>query len=360
MGLHQPPQGPGPSIKRLKKGELLFAEGENSRAMYLIRKGIIRLFKKKGESQIELDTIRSGSVLGELAFLDGNPRSASAEAITEVEVVEVSGPTFQAVLDKMPEWLKLLLKTIVGRLRTASNRIRQLESASVAYEYGDKGSSAKFIFLSRHDVLKVLSVIFLSGLRGKQETAGLEVREALLNRYGNQIFGIPVSKLNSVLDVLCQAGIIELVESADQPDKFVLKDMPFLEQLIGYLNEENLSEPKKRHDITTPGFVIMGFIAKHLPKYQKDANGGVIKINVAEIHKAEVKEDGRESFRMDQFAELVTLGYATQLELKSGSEAYTIVHPDDFNKAFRFQKVVKMVEALNDQKQKASGGYKVA
>lgn len=359
MGLHQPTQNTGPAVRKLKKGELLFAEGENSRAMYIIRKGIVRLFKKKGDSQIELDIIRSGSVLGELAFLDGNPRSASAEAITEVEVVEVSGPTFQAVLDKMPEWLKLLLKTVVGRLRTASNRIRQLETASVAYDYGEKGTATKFIFLSRHDTLKILSIIFLSALRGKQEPTGLEVRELLLNRYGNQIFGIPASKLNSVLDVLCQAGMIELVENNDQPDKFVLKDMPFLESLITYLNEENLNEPKKRHDISNPGFVIMGYLAKHLPKYQKDANGGVIKVNVAEIHKAEVKEDGRESFRMDQFSELVTLGYASQIEMKSGSEAYTIVHPDDFTKAFRFQKVVKMIEALNEQKQKG-GGYKAA
>src|SRR6185437_5111604 len=106
----------GPQVRRLKKGELLFAEGENSRAMYLIRAGMIRLYKKKGESFIELDTVHSGQILGELAFLDGNPRSASGEALTDCELIEISGPTFQQVLVKLPDWLKILMKTIVGRL----------------------------------------------------------------------------------------------------------------------------------------------------------------------------------------------------------------------------------------------------
>src|SRR3954469_11463229 len=113
-----PPAGaaaPGPQTRRLKKGETLFAEGENSRAMYYVKSGMIRIFKKKGDSSIEIDTIRSGQILGELAFMDGNPRSASGEALTDCELTEISGPTFQAVFNQMPEWLKILLKTIVGR-----------------------------------------------------------------------------------------------------------------------------------------------------------------------------------------------------------------------------------------------------
>jgi len=51
----------------------------------LVKTGMIRLFKKKGDSQIELDTIHSGQVVGELAFLDGNPRSASGEALTDCD-----------------------------------------------------------------------------------------------------------------------------------------------------------------------------------------------------------------------------------------------------------------------------------
>src|SRR4051812_30131845 len=147
----------GPQPRKLKKGELLFAEGENSRAMYFLKTGMIRIFKKKGDANIEIDTVHSGQVLGELAFLDGNPRSASGEALTDCELMEISGPTFQAVLQNMPDWLKILLKTIVGRLRTASTRIRQLETASTAYDYNDKDGkrSSHYVYLSPIDVLKI-------------------------------------------------------------------------------------------------------------------------------------------------------------------------------------------------------------
>src|SRR4051812_22223696 len=109
---------------QLKKGELLFSEGEKSRAMFLVKSGAIRLFAKRGTSDVEIETIRSGRLLGELAFLDGNPRSVSGEALTDCELVEVSGPTFVEVLHKTPDWLKILLKTIVQRLRAATARIR--------------------------------------------------------------------------------------------------------------------------------------------------------------------------------------------------------------------------------------------
>src|SRR5437016_4773544 len=103
------PSGNQPTpTTRLAKGQLLFSEGDKSRAMYLLKSGSIRLFMKRGNSDIEIDIIRSGQILGELAFLDGNPRSVSGEALTDCELVEISGPAFMEVLGKAPEWLKIL------------------------------------------------------------------------------------------------------------------------------------------------------------------------------------------------------------------------------------------------------------
>ncbi|HAR41840.1 MAG TPA: hypothetical protein DCS07_04300, partial [Bdellovibrionales bacterium] len=174
-----PAPAPAQTARHLKKGELLFAEGENSRAMYFLKTGMLRIFKKKGESHIEIDTIHSGQVVGELAFLDGNPRSASGEALTECDLVEVSGPVFQDVLTKMPDWLKILLKTVVARLRTASTRIRQLESASVAVDYSDKDGkrNSHYVYLSPIDVLKIASGILLVCARnGAGVPGGVTVR----------------------------------------------------------------------------------------------------------------------------------------------------------------------------------------
>src|SRR5689334_7132609 len=71
-----PATNAAPKTRRLTRGETLFAEGENSRAMYFIKSGMVRIFKNKGSAKIELETVHSGQLLGELAFLDGQPRSA--------------------------------------------------------------------------------------------------------------------------------------------------------------------------------------------------------------------------------------------------------------------------------------------
>lgn len=325
-------------IRRLKRGELLFAEGESSRTMYLLKSGMIRIFKKKGDACIEIDTVHSGQILGELAFLDGNPRSASGEALTDCELLEISGPTFVQTLSEMPQWLKIMLKTVVGRLRTASTRIRQLESSSTAVDYSDKSGkrAMNYVFLSPIDVLKVLSAILLVGARH-----GTTLRVGLVNRYANQIMGIPAAKISAIFDALSQVGILS-EPGTEKDSKTVLKDIDTLEELIAYMNEENLSEASKRHDMTPRSFLMMSLIAKNLNRFPKDEESGLSKVNLAEI--------ADKDFRMDDFLLIATLGYATAPDMKSSSEIFTYLDPDRFARSTRLQQFVMIVHSINDQK----------
>ena len=77
-----------------------------SRSMYFLKSGMIRIFKKKGDSQIEIDTIHAGQIIGELAFLDGNPRSAGGEALTDCTLVDISAQNFIETMAKLPDWMK--------------------------------------------------------------------------------------------------------------------------------------------------------------------------------------------------------------------------------------------------------------
>ncbi len=348
-----PPSGtaaaPGPQAFKLKKGTLLFSEGDSSRAMYFLKAGMIRIFKKKSDSAIEIDTIHSGQVVGELAFLDGNPRSASGEALTDCELVEISGPTFQSVLAKMPDWLKILMKTIVGRLRSSSTRIRQLETASSSMDYSDKDGKKNYIYLGSTDVLKLCSAILLVAARnGIKKPEGIELRPHLLVRYGNQIIGVPAAKMTTMLDVLSQVGIVKLTETGDA----YLTDPDFLEQLITYLNEEYLLQPTKRHDISLRGFLVMSLIVKNIAKYLPDPKTGLTKVNLAEILKVETPAGGKEPFRMEEFPELVKLGYCTNVGIVSASEANTDLKPESFVHNYRMQRVVMAIHAVNEQKRK--------
>jgi len=68
--------------KKLNPGEVLFNEGDKGRLMYLIREGKIKITKGKGEEEKVLAVLKEGDFFGEMAIIDGSPRSASAIAVT--------------------------------------------------------------------------------------------------------------------------------------------------------------------------------------------------------------------------------------------------------------------------------------
>ena len=338
------------SIK-VRKSELLFREGEGSRAMYYLKTGIIRVFKAKSDGIIEIDTIRAGQIVGELAFLDGLPRSASAEALTDCELVEVSSQTFTAVVSSMPDWLKLLLKTVVGRLRTASTRIKQLEMASTSFETDREGKrSAQYTYLNPYDVMKVCTALLVSATRYGRPVDGLpralEFKFSTLERFGNQIMGVPSAKIQSLVEILAEVDLTRT--TADE--KVQLLELEFLDFLTSYLNQENLLEPAKRHDLSARGFFVMGTLVKHLRSFPADPQTGQSTINLATILAAEKAELGRDAFRLDEFPELAKMGYCSEMKLKSGSEILVVLPLGEFLRSYRVQRVVHAIRAMNDER----------
>jgi len=340
-----------PQVRKLKKGELLFSEGEGSRSMYFLKTGMIRIFKKKGDAYIEIDTIRAGQVLGELAFLDGNPRSASGEALTDCELMEISGPIFQQVLTSMPEWLKILLRTVVGRLRTAGTRIRQLEAASVAVDYSDKTGKrgSTYTYLPPVDAMKVMTSILLAASRyGKTMGNGVQFKHFTVNKFACQVMQVPSAKLISCIDLLIELGAIEVVND----DVLKLTHADYIDQVITYVNDENILEQSKRHDISVKAFAIMGYISKNIELFPAQEDG-TAEINLAQIRKLEAANNGgKEPFRLDEIGELVKVGYMTNVSLKSSDKAVSTIQRESFLKAFQNQRFIMALNALNQEKRK--------
>src|SRR5262245_42225526 len=71
--------------KRYAAGELVFAEGEPGRALYVVASGQVEIVRGAGGSEIVLDHFAAHSAFGELALVDELPRSASARAGVDCE-----------------------------------------------------------------------------------------------------------------------------------------------------------------------------------------------------------------------------------------------------------------------------------
>ena len=111
--------------KKLNPGEVLFNEGEQGDVMYLIRQGKIKITKGKGEEEKVLAVLKEGDFFGEMAIIDGSPRSAGASAATPVSLLVIDKETFQSKIRENP-LIHYILETLSRRLRTADEQIKML------------------------------------------------------------------------------------------------------------------------------------------------------------------------------------------------------------------------------------------
>ncbi len=109
---------------RLMPNEYLVREGEESTEMYYLQSGTLAVFKRKGDQEHQIGSIIAGELVGEMSFLDKNPRSASVKAMSECLLVVVPHEKLEETLNTMPKWFSALLHTLTDRLRKANARIR--------------------------------------------------------------------------------------------------------------------------------------------------------------------------------------------------------------------------------------------
>ena len=347
-----PASAAGPKILQLKKGQLVFQEGDTSKAMYLVKKGSIRIFKKKGTAVTEIGTVNVGEVLGELAFLDGLARSASCEALNDAELVEISGPAFAQTLAGIPDWLKALLKTIVGRLRAASNKIRQLEAAQQSFDYSKDSLQLGYTFITSTEGPKLAAAVLLVACRkAAGQTKGLPVDHELYNKFAIQVSAIASSKSQAFFDTLVQAGMLSQ-EGEGMSAKFTLGDPDVLEKYILQVNESNQQEPMKRKVFSVKGFTIMGIVAKYLSKFRTDPSQAKVNVNIFQIQTWEKESTGKTAFRNDEYEELIRHEFVGPIDFQGEGSILSEIDVNHFITQYKIQRLMKALDSLNDSKRK--------
>jgi CRP/FNR family transcriptional regulator, cyclic AMP receptor protein len=116
-----------PKEREFRPSQFIFREGEPSNSLYLVKKGVVAIRKLKGHHYVELGKIFPNEVLGELSFFDRKARSAAAVAITEVEVLEFSFESLDAVYRDVPDYMRTIMASVAERLRKANETIRKLQ-----------------------------------------------------------------------------------------------------------------------------------------------------------------------------------------------------------------------------------------
>ena len=113
--------------RRFRRGEVIFHLGDPGDALFVIVSGDVKISlpSETGEEAI-LATLGSGAVFGELALLDGAPRSASATALTATETVVLPRDRFRELIATEAPVRDALLASIAGELRRLTTHVEEL------------------------------------------------------------------------------------------------------------------------------------------------------------------------------------------------------------------------------------------
>jgi CRP-like cAMP-binding protein len=103
--------------RRLPSGTVIFERGANGTSMFILIAGTVAL--KLGEEV--LDSVEAPGLFGEMALIDYEPRSLTAVAQGEVEVVEIPERRFWVLVHETPRFAQLVMRVMADRLRRASS-----------------------------------------------------------------------------------------------------------------------------------------------------------------------------------------------------------------------------------------------
>ena len=115
-------------VQAYPRGSRIFAKGDAGHGLMAVIAGVVRIsVPSDGETELTLNLVGPNGIFGEIALLDGEPRTADATAMTACRLLLLERRDFIATLTDEPSAALALLKILSFRLRHTS---RQLEQAS--------------------------------------------------------------------------------------------------------------------------------------------------------------------------------------------------------------------------------------
>ena len=105
-------------------GEVVFREGDESNTAYVVRSGHARAIRQHSDGRIlTLANFGPGEVFGELAMFDSDRRSATIEAIDQLDLLAILSADMQRLMREHPDIAVKLVVTLGRRLREVNDRL---------------------------------------------------------------------------------------------------------------------------------------------------------------------------------------------------------------------------------------------
>ncbi|MGM0446129.1 MAG: Crp/Fnr family transcriptional regulator [Bacillota bacterium] len=196
-------------VKKYKKDEIIFFEGEKGDYIYIIKKGKVKMLKmnQNGDEQI-LNIFKKDDILAEVILFDKENYPATAIALSEVEIFTINSRELSKIFLDHPQITVKVMKVMSTRLRRAQQNIR---------DFGLKDSKSRLASLLYH----------LAERHGDQKDNEISISLFLTQKELANMIGTTRETVSRTLKSIEKQNII-----STSRQKIVVNDMEKLKKLM--------------------------------------------------------------------------------------------------------------------------------
>lgn len=190
------------SRRRYRRGDIIFQKDDPGHSLFILARGSVRIYLPSTlGTDLTLAVLGAGQFFGDLSLLDGRPRSASAAALADTNVVILERTDFVALVRSRPEAAMSVLAVVARRLR----------------ETDEMASDLAFLDVGGRLAKKLLDLAATNGVR---RSDGVLVDMTLTQEELANMIGVTRESVNRNLSLFRRIGLI-----AKEGRRFVLRDI---------------------------------------------------------------------------------------------------------------------------------------
>ncbi|MBL0213148.1 MAG: Crp/Fnr family transcriptional regulator [Myxococcales bacterium] len=203
-------------------GSVLFEEGQPGDYMYVVQTGEVEIRRQVGETERVLAILPPGEFFGEMAILNGRPRSATAVCKTKARLLVIEGKTFEAMMRARPEIALRIIKALATRLESANQHIELLLLPTPNH---------RVVQCLRHMADEQLALAGTHATHGSAILVPKRIEDVATR------VGLPVHEVIEVVDRLRAARLVLMAEDAGiEGDGFIVPEVGRLLEFLEFLN----------------------------------------------------------------------------------------------------------------------------
>jgi len=174
--------------RRYPKGAFIIGQNEAGTSMFLLVSGRVKVSIANPEGrELVLNHLEAPAHFGEMALVDGKPRSSDVIAVTDVELFSLDGKDLSAAIQLQPRLALTLIATLSNRLRHTINRLEDMAFHDAT-----------------HRVMRVVLNVATAGL----ETRGTPIVQGMTHYDIATLAGTSRETASRVISMLARQGVV--------------------------------------------------------------------------------------------------------------------------------------------------------